>query len=135
MSGVICRHLPQRLQDGIQQELELDAHLRQAVTEAGEKLAGLLQQKEYLQSANNECNARKAGVQEQLASLQSLFSNLKAEKVLILALSLLSIYYEALALPYSSGIVTFTVELFLTECRMLHSASYLLSSCCWLPAK
>lgn len=73
--------MPQRLEDGVQQELDLDASLRKAVAEAGEQLAALLQQKEQLQARNSKCEARSKELQGDIASLQVAFTKLEADKV------------------------------------------------------
>ena len=65
----------------MQQERDLDLSLRQTVTEAGEKLAELLQQKEQLQASNSDCEARQEGLKRETATLQAVFNRLEADKV------------------------------------------------------
>lgn len=69
----------------VQQELDLDLQLRQSFAEASEKLAGLLKDKEQLESASKQSIESTAKLQEKIESLGTTVNDLQIQKAILLS--------------------------------------------------
>lgn len=81
LKSLTCRDLPQRLQEELQKELQLDTALREQVAKAKEDLARLEEEKGKLLDTEQSSRARRNPWQERVAAHNAALNDLNRQKV------------------------------------------------------